>query len=319
MSEADISLKVQELLATSDGKNKVLKCIEWMQLWVDFKDKSADLFKKKHRRPGVTFHSSVTKVKLGKGNLLLDTWMDGMECGQLKISDGCKSRKFVNSKKFQKEWENAFSKGQKWAEWDNGRIKKYFEDVKRSRYDKGRIGKESIVESKFIQMLNQNIGPRKHPLLKRIQPAVFPKSSKSLYSGAYFRLPLPISGSSNVPKLSRGYVDILGVRPRGIEIFELKAPGNPPEKAITQGLIYACCLVNLMNNADYNKLFWKVVGKQRPLKIRISAVVHVDYKSNMNIENIRKKYAWAKDFFTIRVLFYKDEGKNLELECLEVF
>ena len=117
--------------------------------------------------------------------------------------------------------------------------------------------------------------------------------------GCPLQMPLPISGCSGAPKLTKGNIDILARRVSEnrrvhLSVWELKKPGVTTtiiDKAIRQAFIYAIVLAKILRT-DSGPGWYRLFGfkRQLPDKLKVEAVVVLSTDDRKKFLKVWPKY-----------------------------
>ena len=172
---------------------------------------------------------------------------------------------------------------------------------------------EHEVETSIIKEMSQKRGKDKFAgKFSSIQPVKL--------AGCPFQMPTPISGSSGVPVISSGHIDILARRRVGnkvrLSVWELKKPGitGPAvDKAIKQAIIYASSLIKILRSScgkDWYNLFG--FSKGIPEKLDVDAIVAISKNEKRKFDEQIIKYreklplSIGNDNISLFVSYYND-------------
>ena len=145
-------------------------------------------------------------------------------------------------------------------------------------------------------------------------------------------MPLPISGSSGAPKLTKGNIDILARRVGEkrrvhLSVWELKKPGVSStviDKAVRQALIYALVLAKILRS-ESGPGWYRLFGFRRKLpdKLQIEAVVVLSTDDRQKFLKVWSKFeeslliTTGKDDIMPCVAFYDKNTYAIEaFQCL---
>ncbi len=135
---------------------------------------------------------------------------------------------------------------------------------------------EHRIEAIVLEQMADSTSEKFNGTLKNIQPV--------LLAGCPFQLPVPISGSTGVPKAIKGNIDIVARRRVGtrtrLSIWELKRPGVTAH-AIEQAYIYGVTVLKMLRAKESGHIWYKEVfgfNGRMPDKLTIECVVAVSLR-----------------------------------------
>ena len=143
-----------------------------------------------------------------------------------------------------------------------------------------------------------------------------------MLSGFPLQFPLPISGSSGVPKASNGHIDILARRRSGrfcLSVWELKAPGRY-QKTLHEVSIYSATLLKMLRDPDLGQEWYKIFGfsGKIPAALCIEAVLAVTGDQRKKVEREKVEHNLPKyigndsiDFFAA---YYDKDTLKIKFE-----
>jgi len=141
-------------------------------------------------------------------------------------------------------------------------------------------------------------------------------------SGFPLQFPLPISGSSGIPKASNGHIDILARRRAGrvcLSVWELKAPGRY-QKTLREVAIYSATVLKMLRDPDLGQKWYKVFGfsGKIPASLCIEAVVAVTgdqrKKVEKEIENCDLPRRIGNDSIQYSAAYYDKDTMKITFE-----
>ncbi len=253
------------------------------------KKKTEDARKRFHQWEPFRVYTSVSRIKNNPSYFSLRFF--GQEVAEIRVKrNGVKLKidaKHVNWNK--RYFKLTFKENE--FEWDSKQAKQFRDKFKSPRVQNLKPhSPEHRVETNIINSMKK--APSKSGV-PNIQPVFF--------ADCPLQVPLPITGSSGVPKMAKGNsggkMDILARRGVGksakLSVWELKRPGRSSSeliKAIKQSIIYASTL-RMMLRSSSGQTWYELFGfnGRLPKNLKIEAVVTIAQKDKENFKQAKKK------------------------------
>jgi hypothetical protein len=179
---------------------------------------------------------------------------------------------------------------------------------------------EHHIESEFLRHMKDPTRNKFNGTLRGIQPVML--------GGFPFQFPVPISGHSGVPKLTKGNIDILARRSAGkgtrISVWELKRP-NTTAHAILQAYIYSVTLLKMLRTPQTGDIWYQDIigfGCKVPDKLTIESVVAVSIATDRNRKAFEDKLRAFKsenplsvgnDTINLHIAHYRKDPLTVEM------
>jgi hypothetical protein len=172
---------------------------------------------------------------------------------------------------------------------------------------------EHRIESHFIEEMRSKSSTKFGGILKGIQPVML--------SDFPLQFPLPISGSSGVPKATTGHIDILARRKPNkgqvcLSVWELKAPGKY-NNALSEGYIYTVTLLKMLRDPKLGDEWYKIFGfnGRIPSMLHVECVIAItkDQESKLKKDVMRLNLPRniASDLIDLSVIYYDKATLNI--------
>jgi hypothetical protein len=211
-----------------------------------------------------------------------------------------------------------------WKRAEAQKFRRHFRGLEHPKYHSSVKIEEHHIESEFLRQMRDPTGKKFNGTLKGIQPVMI--------GGFPFQFPVPISGNTGLPKLTKGNIDILARRGTGkgtrISVWELKRPKTTAH-AISQAYIYSVTLLKMLRTPQSGDIWYRDIigfGRKVPAKLRIESVVAVSIASDNNRKAFEKKMRAFKrenslsvgnDTISLHIAHYR-KGPPLTVEMVEV-
>ncbi len=261
------SLASQWVTQLSDNKARLEKAVRLFREW-----------------PPLYVYLSVTRAVQPKVSFSIR--YQGQEVASLLVTDTDEVRISIsaghartNTRDFGLDVKGTFD----WRCSEATRIRKYFAQLDGKA--RGRVP-EHRVESEFLRQMANPTAAKFAGTFRDIQPVLF--------AGCPFQFPLPISGSSGLPKATRGNIDILARRGTGrgtkLSLWELKRP-EVTAHAIQQSYIYAVTVLKILRSGSGSLWYSNIMGfsGKPPDKLVIEAVAVVSLPTEQKRTALRKR------------------------------
>ena len=192
-------------------------------------------------------------------------------------------------------------------------FRRYFQNAVK-RESVGLHSPEHGLESRIIKEMLNKSRSKFGGEFSGIQPVTL--------SGFPAQFPVPISGSSGVPKATNGHIDILARRRTGrvcLSVWELKAPGKY-KNTLRQVYIYAVTVLKMLRDPELGQEWYKVFGfsGKIPAALCVEAVVVVTEDQRKRMEREKAQYDLIKqigndsiDFFAA---YYNEDTLEIKFE-----
>jgi hypothetical protein len=265
-SESEV-LSGQWVTQLSDNKARLERAVKLFREW-----------------PPLYVYLSVTRAV--QPRVSFSVRYQGQEVASLQVTESDEVRISIsadhartNARDFGLDLKGTFN----WRSSEATRVRKHFAQL--SPEARGRVP-EHRVESEFLRQMANPTAEKFAGTFRDIQPVLF--------AGCPFQFPLPLSGSSGLPKTTRGNIDILARRGTGrgtkLSLWELKKP-EVTAHAIEQSYIYAVTLLKMLRSASGKLWYSNVIGfsGKLPEKLVIEAVPVVSLRTEQKRTTFRKR------------------------------
>lgn len=199
-------------------------------------------------------------------------------------------------------------------------FRRHFRGLDHREYHSSVKSEEHHIESEFLRHMKDPTRSKFHGTFREIQPVTL--------SGLPFQFPVPISGNSGVPRLTKGNIDILARRGTGkgtkISVWELKRPAVTAH-AIEQAYIYSVTLLKMLRTPKSGDIWYRDIigfGCNVPGKLRIESVVAVSIASKQNRERFKERLLAIKsqnpltignDTISLHIAHYQKSPLTVEM------
>jgi len=207
-----------------------------------------------------------------------------------------------------------------WRGVEAQKFRRHFQCLDHAKYHSAVKSEEHHIESEFLRHMKDPTGSKFNGTLRGIQPVML---------GAFpFQFPVPISGNTGVPKLTKGNIDILARRGAGkgtkISVWELKRPDTTAQ-AISQAYIYSVTLLKMLRTQQSGDIWYRDIigfGCKVPDKLAIESVVAVSIADDRNRQMFEDKLRAFKsknplsvgnDTISLHIAHYRKDPLTVEM------
>jgi hypothetical protein len=207
-----------------------------------------------------------------------------------------------------------------WRGAEAQQFRRHFQCLDHSEYHSSVKSEEHYIESEFLRHMKDPTGSKFNGTLRGIQPVML--------GGFPFQFPVPISGNTGVPKLTKGNIDILARRGTGkgtkISVWELKRPKTTAH-AISQAYIYSVTLLKMLRTRQSGDIWYRDIigfGCKVPDKLAIESVVAVSIADDRNRREFEDKLRAFKrenslsignDTINLHIAHYRKKPLTVEM------